>query len=335
MKKMKKASALVLTGVLALSLTAPICTTTAQAAKIKLNKTTVYLLKGKSFKLKITGTKKKVTWKSSKKKVATVSKKGKVKAKNAGKATITAKVGKKKYKCKVIVETKKQQKARLKKEAAKKAAAEKAKKEAAEKAKRNAAAAKMRKQAIALRNYVMKKGTPIYEGSSGYADEYEIEENIDIDDTVPVKVSVKAFHSTDMLRFFWSKSFDNSGDIFQMEFTIDLTRGTIKKGTFKYEWQSEYDNMNYKEGRGTLTTLYNSKKRTGLTLKQYTISELTSGDSFTDENVTTTYTAAADLKAYQAEIYDYAEEAFTELDELLLNERGYSMAEIGFANWNK
>ena len=45
----------------------------------------------------------KVVWKSSKKKVATVSKKGKVKAKKPGKTTITAKVGKKKYKCKVVV----------------------------------------------------------------------------------------------------------------------------------------------------------------------------------------------------------------------------------------
>lgn len=41
-----------------------------------------------------------------KEKVATVSKKGKVKAKKPGKTTITAKVGKKKYKCKVIVKRK-------------------------------------------------------------------------------------------------------------------------------------------------------------------------------------------------------------------------------------
>ena len=50
----------------------------------------------------------KVVWKSSKKKVATVSKKGKVKAKKPGKTTITAKVGKKKYKCKVMLKEKEQ-----------------------------------------------------------------------------------------------------------------------------------------------------------------------------------------------------------------------------------
>lgn len=52
------------------------------------------------------GTKKKVKWSSSKKKVATVSAKGKVKAKKKGKTTIIAKVGKKKYKCKITVKNK-------------------------------------------------------------------------------------------------------------------------------------------------------------------------------------------------------------------------------------
>lgn len=58
---------------------------------------------GKSVRLKITGTKKKVTWSSSNKKIATVSSSGKVKAKSEGTATIRAKVGKKSYKCKVTV----------------------------------------------------------------------------------------------------------------------------------------------------------------------------------------------------------------------------------------
>jgi expansin (peptidoglycan-binding protein) len=75
---------------------------TAQA-KAVLNKKNVTLTVGKSVTLKMKGTKKKVKWSTSNKKVATVSKKGKVKAKKAGKATITAKLGKKKYKCKVTV----------------------------------------------------------------------------------------------------------------------------------------------------------------------------------------------------------------------------------------
>ena len=62
---------------------------------------------GKSYKLKLKNNKKKIKWFSSKKKVATVSKTGKVKAKRAGTARITAKVGKKKYVCKVTVKNKK------------------------------------------------------------------------------------------------------------------------------------------------------------------------------------------------------------------------------------
>jgi hypothetical protein len=77
--------------------------TVEAASKVKLNKTKATLYVGKSTQLKVKGTKKKVTWKSSNKKVATVSKKGKVTAKKKGKATITAKVSGKKYTCKVTV----------------------------------------------------------------------------------------------------------------------------------------------------------------------------------------------------------------------------------------
>lgn len=73
------------------------------ASKISINKTKATITKGSSLQLKITGTKKKVKWSSNKKSVATVSSKGKVTAKNTGKATITAKVGGKKYACKVTV----------------------------------------------------------------------------------------------------------------------------------------------------------------------------------------------------------------------------------------
>ena len=73
-----------------------------QAATVELSKTKVYLLEGKSTKLKVSGTSKAVTWTSSNKKVATVTK-GKVVAKTDGTSTITAKVGGKSYKCKVTV----------------------------------------------------------------------------------------------------------------------------------------------------------------------------------------------------------------------------------------
>ena len=75
--------------------------------KVALNKTKLTLTVGKSYKLKLKNNKKKIKWSSSKKKVATVSKTGKVKAKKAGTTRITAKVGKKKYVCKVTVKNKK------------------------------------------------------------------------------------------------------------------------------------------------------------------------------------------------------------------------------------
>ena len=75
-----------------------------QAAKVKISKTKKTLNVKETFKLKVKNTKKKIKWSSSNKKVATVNSKGKVTAKKKGKATITAKVGGKKYKCKVKVE---------------------------------------------------------------------------------------------------------------------------------------------------------------------------------------------------------------------------------------
>lgn len=73
------------------------------ATKIKINKKTANIYVGKTVQLKVTGTKKKVTWKSSNKKVATVTSKGKVKGIKKGTAKITATVSKKKYICKVTV----------------------------------------------------------------------------------------------------------------------------------------------------------------------------------------------------------------------------------------
>lgn len=72
---------------------------------IRLNRSSAILVQGKTLKLiaKVEGSKQKVKWSSSKKSVATVSAAGKIKAKKAGKATITAKIGKYKASCKVTV----------------------------------------------------------------------------------------------------------------------------------------------------------------------------------------------------------------------------------------
>lgn len=76
---------------------------TQAKTKIKLNKTKISLQRGKTYTLKVKGTKKKVKWSSNKKTIATVTRKGKVTAQKPGTAVITAKIGKKKYKCKVKV----------------------------------------------------------------------------------------------------------------------------------------------------------------------------------------------------------------------------------------
>lgn len=85
----------------------PITTaTTVEAASVKLNYKKLTLYKGQKKQLKIKGTKKKAKWSSNKKSVVSVDKKGKITAKKKGTAVITAKVGKKNYKCKVTVKVK-------------------------------------------------------------------------------------------------------------------------------------------------------------------------------------------------------------------------------------
>lgn len=76
----------------------------ASAASVKLNKTKIVLVVGQTYKLKVSGTKKTPQWSSSNKKIVSVTKKGVVKGLKKGTATITAKIGKKTYKCKVTVE---------------------------------------------------------------------------------------------------------------------------------------------------------------------------------------------------------------------------------------
>ena len=80
------------------------------AASPKLNKKKVTITVGKTVKLKVkkNKAKKKVKWKSANKKIVKVTKKGKIKGIKPGKTVVTAKVGKKKLKCKVKVVAKKQ-----------------------------------------------------------------------------------------------------------------------------------------------------------------------------------------------------------------------------------
>ena len=75
------------------------------ASTVRLSKSSAILIKGQMLQLKVTGTKSKVKWYTSKSSIATVSQSGKVTAKNKGIAVITAKIGRKKYNCKIIVDT--------------------------------------------------------------------------------------------------------------------------------------------------------------------------------------------------------------------------------------
>jgi len=81
--------------------------TASAGKKISISQKKMVLRVGQKKKLKIKNAKKKVIWSSKNKKIATVSKKGVVKAKKKGTVKIIAKVGKKKYSCKVTVKNKK------------------------------------------------------------------------------------------------------------------------------------------------------------------------------------------------------------------------------------
>ena len=99
MKGIKKLSMVLLVCLLVSIVVMPISASAAE----KLNKKSITLNVGKTYTLKTTGTKGKITWSSNNKKVAIVSQKGVVKAIKKGTATINAKYGKKKLTCKVTV----------------------------------------------------------------------------------------------------------------------------------------------------------------------------------------------------------------------------------------
>lgn len=103
---------LLIVALLALMFVVPAQAKSKRKSKIKLNKTSVTLKKGKTIKLKVKGTKKKVKWSTLNKRVATVTKKGVVKGIKPGKTIIKAKVAGKTLKCRltVIVPNRKQDK---------------------------------------------------------------------------------------------------------------------------------------------------------------------------------------------------------------------------------
>ena len=77
----------------------------AEAAPIKLNKSKITVSVGETYKLRLSGAKKPPKWKSGNKSIVSVSKNGVVKGKSSGAATVSARVGRKVYKCRVTVES--------------------------------------------------------------------------------------------------------------------------------------------------------------------------------------------------------------------------------------
>lgn len=97
-KVVKKTSVLLFALILVVCMALPV-----SAASISKKKVTICT--GQTIQLKVNGIKRKARWTSSNKSVATVTQKGKVSAKKKGTTTVTAKIGKKKYTCKVAVES--------------------------------------------------------------------------------------------------------------------------------------------------------------------------------------------------------------------------------------
>jgi hypothetical protein len=109
MMKSIKMKVMVIALVLAVAVTAPVTVpftgnvAVAEAATVKISESKLTMEIAATTTLKVTGTKSKVTWKSSNEKVASVTSKGVVTAQSEGTAKITATVNKKNYTCTVTV----------------------------------------------------------------------------------------------------------------------------------------------------------------------------------------------------------------------------------------
>lgn len=98
MKRLKRLSVLLLTVIAVFS-------TAYSVSAASISKEEATLCAGQTVQLKINGINEKVNWFSSNKSVATVTQNGKVSAKKKGTTTVTARIEKKKYTCKITVET--------------------------------------------------------------------------------------------------------------------------------------------------------------------------------------------------------------------------------------
>ena len=189
---------------------------------MRLNKTAVTLIQGKTVKLRVIGTKRKVTWKSSNKKIAKVNKKGVVKALSPGKCTITAKVRGKKLKCKVTVDTVERINAKKLYDLIRK----KGKKGKGEEKNLRTISTKFRP-----------KGT---------------------DDSIEVRIT--AYPEKGKLLFSYDYVLDSPWDSYHTELTMNLLKK--KKGTISSSYRNLYVDPVYTHSvNGTISTLYDGKSQ--------------------------------------------------------------------------
>ena len=228
-------------------------TVDAQAKKISISQKTAYLAKGDTLQLKIKNVKaSKVRWKSGNKKVATVSSKGLVKAKKTGKATITARVGGKKYTCKVVVEKKSVNRARR------------------------------------LRDYVLKKGEEDQDTGLTVLEK----ELIDEEDETVTRLSVGATEDSKKLTFTYYVRPDAPDEWRTLEMKINLISGKskVKKGkiTYNYQYPDDWTDFTY---YGTIVTDAGEDAETLCSLKkiyrlEYGYDEETGEDTSGYETIT-------------------------------------------------
>ena len=270
-------------------------------AKVKLSKKTVYMTPGSSLRLKVKGTSKKAKWLSKNKKIATVSKKGKIKAKKVGETTIVAKVKGKKYKCKVIVEKKTNNRARK------------------------------------LRNYIISKGKYNKKDKS-YSLKWTFENDSEGGDST---ATISAFKNNNDLEFSLKEYlieniYDNVRTIVMR---IDLITGTssLKTGSVMLDFDQEYDPSD-KIFDGKITTSFDGKK-TGLTLTKVQWKEYVDLGEGNYKYESKESDQADVISENKESAYYYLNYAFAKWSKMItkkhtkLKKDGISMKSIGFGKW--
>ena len=203
----------------------------AKKSKIKLSKKNLTLYVGNTKTLKLKGTNKAPKWSSSKKSVATVTKKGKIKAKKKGSTVITAKLGKKKYKCKVTVKKDTRRNSTV------------------ASSKDNTVTAGVGGNYQKLASYLMRNG--IYDSDTG---EYYIDEITDDDSDWFAMISYNSDGSYEFAIMYSSGSVSNL-------ITLTITPPEYAKGAVMNIYvSSSTDTTYYAQGEVTLATLTTENK---------------------------------------------------------------------------